>query len=62
MQSKKKQWECNHLGLIFKGVVSTLQLQYLLLGRVMFSHIGPLCCNGIQRTAVIQYLFIEKLM
>lgn len=53
--------QCKYLGLFFEGVVSTLQLLHLLLGSVVFSHIGPLCGNGLQRTAVTQYLFIEKL-
>lgn len=50
-----------NLGLFFESVVSTLQLLHLLLSSVVFSHVGPLCGNGLQRTAVTQYLFIEKL-
>lgn len=50
-----------YLGLFFERVVSTLQLLHLLLGSVVFSHIGPLCGNGLQRTAVTQYFFIEEL-
>lgn len=50
-----------NLGLFFEGVVSTLQLLHLLLGSVVLRHIGPLCGNGLQRTAVTQYFFIEKL-
>lgn len=50
-----------YLGLFFEGVISTLQLLHLLLGSVVFSHVGPLCGNGLQRTAVTQYFFIEKL-
>ena len=52
---------CKYLGLFFEGVVSTLQLLHLLLGSVVFSHIGPLCGDGLQRTAVTQYFFIKKL-
>lgn len=50
-----------YLGLFFECVVSTLQLLHLLLGGVVLSHIGPLCGNGLQRTAVTQDFFIEKL-
>lgn len=50
-----------HLSLFFEGVVSTLQLLHLLLCRVVFSHIGTLCGNSLQRTAMTQYFLIEKL-
>lgn len=50
-----------HLSLFFEGVVSTLQLLHLLLCCVVFSHIGTLCGNGLQRTAMTQYFLIEKL-
>lgn len=50
-----------HLSFFFEGVESTLQLLHLLLCRVVFSHIGTLCGNGLQRTAVTQYFLIEKL-
>lgn len=51
----------NNLGLFFECVVSALQLLHLLLGSVVLHHIGPLCGNGLQRTAVTQDFFIEKL-
>ena len=61
-RGKKKPYALGkYLGLFFEGVVSTLQLLHLLLGSVVFSHIGPLCGNGLKRTAVTQYFFIEKL-
>lgn len=50
-----------NLGLFFEGVVSALQLLHLLLGSVVLRHIGTLCGNGLQGTAVTQYFFIEKL-
>lgn len=50
-----------YLSLFFKSVVSTLQLLHLLLGRVVFSHVGTFCGNGLQRAAVTQHFLIKKL-
>lgn len=57
----KKGVLVKHLSLFFEGVVSTLQLLHLLLCCAVFSHIGTLCGDGLQRTAVAQYFLIEKL-
>lgn len=53
--------DCWYLGLVFEVVVSTLQLLHLLLGSAVFSHVGPLSGDGLQRTAVTQYFLIQKL-
>lgn len=53
--------DCWYLGLVFEVVVSTLQLLHLLLGSAVFSHVGALSGDGLQRTAVTQYFLIQKL-
>ena len=53
--------EGKYLGLLFQSVVSTLQLLHFLLGSVVFSHVGPLRGDGLQRTVVAQYFLIEEL-